>query len=58
MQRIREFLADTSGATGIEYGLIVGLITLAIVAGVGAVGNEVGDMFGNQDRELQRAFNR
>ncbi|MBL8578666.1 MAG: Flp family type IVb pilin [Mesorhizobium sp.] len=58
MQLIRAFLGDKSGATGIEYGLIVGLITLAIVAGVGAVGNDVGDMFGNQDRELQKAFTR
>jgi len=29
---IRRFLADRSGATAIEYGLICGLIFLAIVA--------------------------
>ncbi len=58
MQLIRRFLADTKGATAIEYGLIVALMTLAMVAGVGSLGNEVGDMFANQDRELQKAFNR
>jgi pilus assembly protein Flp/PilA len=58
MQLIRRFLAETSGATAIEYGLIVALMTLAMVAGVGSLGNEVGDMFANQDRELQKAFNR
>ena len=58
MQLIRRFLADTKGATAIEYGLIVALMTLAMVAGVGSLGNEVGEMFNNQDRELQKAFNR
>ena len=58
MHLLRRFLGDTKGATAIEYGLIVGLITLAIVFGVGRVGTEVGGMFGDQDRELQKAFNR
>ena len=33
------FAADRSGATAIEYGLIVGLIFLAIVSGVTDVAN-------------------
>lgn len=58
MQLIRRFLADKSGATAIEYGLIIAVLSLVIVAGVGRVANEVGSMFGDQDRALQEAFSR
>lgn len=58
MLAIRRFLADRGGATAIEYGLIVALLSLVVVAGIGSVGNAVEDMFANQDRELQKAFNR
>lgn len=57
MWAMRRFLGDESGATAIEYGLIIALLSLVIVAGVGSVGNAVQDMFANQDRELQKAFN-
>jgi len=50
------FLKSRSGATAIEYGLIVALLSLVIVAAVGNVGNELSDMFSNQDRALQQAF--
>lgn len=58
MRLIRRLLSDKSGATAIEYGLIVALLSLVIVAAVGEVANEVSEMFANQDRELQKAFNR
>lgn len=57
MAMIRAFLADRNGATAIEYGLIIAVLSLVVVGGVGAVGDAVQDMFANQDRELQRAFN-
>lgn len=57
MQLIRRFLADRSGATAIEYGLIVAVLSLVIVGGVGKAGNAISDMFSNQDRALQNAFN-
>jgi pilus assembly protein Flp/PilA len=57
MLLIRRFLKARDGATAIEYGLIVALMSLVIVAGVGRVGDAVADMFSNQDRELQKAFN-
>ena len=41
MHLIRRFLADTSGATAIEYGLIAALISMAILGGLGATGNGV-----------------
>ena len=42
MHLIRRFLAQTSGATAIEYGLIAALISMAILVGVGATGNSIG----------------
>ncbi|NLR98551.1 Flp family type IVb pilin [Rhizobium sp. P38BS-XIX] len=33
------FLKDESGATAIEYGLIAALISVAIIAGAGTLGN-------------------
>jgi pilus assembly protein Flp/PilA len=58
MQLIRRFLTDRRGATAIEYGLIAALMSLAILAGMGQVANAVSAMFGDQDRELQKAFSR
>lgn len=34
-----KFLKDERGATAIEYGLIAGLISIAVVGGATAVGN-------------------
>jgi pilus assembly protein Flp/PilA len=38
-------IADRRGATAIEYGLIAALIVLAVVAGMGATGTSVGDLY-------------
>ena len=56
MELIQRFLADRSGATAIEYGLIIAMLSLVIVGGVGRAGNAIEDMFSNQDRALQQAF--
>lgn len=42
---LSRFIADESGATAIEYGLIAGLIALAIVTGAGALGNSINAKF-------------
>jgi pilus assembly protein Flp/PilA len=42
---VRKFIADESGATAIEYGLIAALIALAIMVGAGAVGNSLDAKF-------------
>lgn len=42
---IRRFLEDRNGATAIEYGLIVGVLSLAIVGGVATATNAISDMF-------------
>ena len=39
------FLNDESGATAIEYGLIAGLIAVAIITGATSLGNSLDTMF-------------
>jgi pilus assembly protein Flp/PilA len=42
---LTRFLRDESGATAVEYGLIVSLIFLAIVTAVSMFGNRTTNMF-------------
>jgi pilus assembly protein Flp/PilA len=37
---------DQSGATAIEYGLIAGLIAVAIIAAVSLIGTDLNGLFG------------
>ncbi len=47
------FRLDESGATAIEYGLIVSLIFLAIIAAVREFTNSASDLYGEIDDTLQ-----
>jgi len=42
---LRRFVADDSGSNALEYGLIVGFVSLAIVAGATVAGTNLGLMF-------------
>ncbi|HUZ75046.1 MAG TPA: Flp family type IVb pilin [Stellaceae bacterium] len=42
---IAKLFADESGATAIEYGLIAALISVAIIVGITAVGNNLETTF-------------
>ncbi|MBX2803051.1 MAG: Flp family type IVb pilin [Myxococcales bacterium] len=42
---IRHFILDEEGATAIEYGLIASLIAIVIIAGVAALGTNLGATF-------------
>jgi pilus assembly protein Flp/PilA len=42
---LRDFLADESGATAIEYGLIAAGIALAIITAVNGVGSKLSSRF-------------
>jgi pilus assembly protein Flp/PilA len=42
---IKRFTNDESGATAIEYGLIAGLIAVAIIVGAGSLGNALNTQF-------------
>ncbi|MDB5502119.1 MAG: putative Flp/Fap pilin component [Tardiphaga sp.] len=50
---IRRFLADQSGATAIEYGLLVGGISLVIIAAVGGLGGALKSKFGALSTSLK-----
>lgn len=45
MERIKKFLADESGVTAIEYGLIASLIAVAIIVAAGTLGSNLSDEF-------------
>lgn len=42
---IKAFLNDESGATAIEYGLIAGLVAVAIIAALTALGGSLDSLF-------------
>jgi len=43
MERIKNFFKDESGASAVEYGLLVALIAVAIIVGAGNLGTAVND---------------
>lgn len=52
---VARFVKDESGATAIEYGLIAALIALAIIAGAGTIGDELGNRFNLIGEKLEGA---
>jgi pilus assembly protein Flp/PilA len=53
MKTIRRFLADESGATAIEYGLIAAGIALAIIAVVNGIGAKLNTKFSSINSSLK-----
>jgi pilus assembly protein Flp/PilA len=49
---ITRFAKDESGATAIEYGLIVALIAVAIIGAVSAIGGKLDTAFTKIDTDL------
>lgn len=49
---INRFMKDESGATAIEYGLIVALIAVVIVTVVGSIGNKLNVAFTKVETKL------
>lgn len=45
MSTMRKFLQDESGATAIEYGLIAALVSVAIIAMLSLLGNNLNSTF-------------
>jgi pilus assembly protein Flp/PilA len=50
---LQDFLADESGATAIEYGLIAAGISLAIIAAVNGLGTKLNTKFTSINASLQ-----
>ena len=53
MQIINRFFSDESGSNALEYGLIVALVSLAVVTGATAAGTALGSMFSAIGTKLQ-----
>ncbi len=51
-QFLKRFLADDSGATAIEYGLIAALIAVVLIASMSVLGEKVGDTFDKVGNEM------
>jgi len=52
----RKLRSDKRGATVIEYGLIVSLIVVAIMASLSALGGGANGMWGKLDNEVGNAM--
>ena len=50
---VKNFLADETGATAIEYGLIAAGIALAIIAVVNGLGSKLSSKFGSISASLK-----
>ncbi|MDB5614453.1 MAG: hypothetical protein JWQ22_2106 [Devosia sp.] len=52
LAKFKTFLGDESGATAIEYGLIAGLVVIAIIASVMVLGDSIRGLFDNGAAEV------
>lgn len=52
---VRKPLQDQSGATAIEYGLLIGVIGMSLIFGMAAFGNEMTNLWKKVDSELVTA---
>jgi pilus assembly protein Flp/PilA len=52
MDRIKNFFKDESGATAVEYGLMVALIAVVIIAAVRLLGTNLQNTFNNTATEI------
>ena len=49
------FLGDESGATAIEYGLVVGFVAMAIFSALAALGGDLDSWFSSFSTDVQDA---
>ncbi len=55
MNALRKFMQDESGASAVEYGLLVALIAVVIIGAVTALGQSIRDMFTNVQTHISGA---
>jgi pilus assembly protein Flp/PilA len=53
---LQRFLKDETGATAIEYGLIVAILSLAIIGGVGGAAESLTELWNGNNSKLAEAF--
>ena len=51
----RTFVADESGATAIEYGLIAALVAVGLIGALTALGSSLGKIFNSVSTQLNSA---
>jgi pilus assembly protein Flp/PilA len=55
MERIKNFYKDESGASAVEYGLLVALIAVTIIGAVTLVGTNLNNVFQGASAKLTAA---
>lgn len=53
MNAVQAFLREESGATAVEYAVMLALILVTVIVTISAVGSQTGGMWGNIDTEMQ-----
>ena len=49
---VKNFLMDEDGQGMVEYGLIIGLVALAVIGALAVLGPKIADMFTNASDQL------
>jgi pilus assembly protein Flp/PilA len=57
MKSLKALMQDDSGATAIEYGLLLALISLALIAGASVVGTQIDALFTDVSTKLPGVAN-
>ncbi|MCC2976374.1 Flp family type IVb pilin [Sphingomonas sp. PL-96] len=55
MQKMREFLKNSKGATAIEYGLIAALIAVALIAAMSSLSTSINGTFTRVGDQMDNA---
>ena len=55
MERIKNFFKDESGASAVEYGLLVAVIAVGLIAAMGGLRNSIQTSFTNTSAALNKA---
>ena len=55
LKTLKSLLKDESGATAVEYALVIGLVSIAIITAAQGLGTSVTNAFDNISNELNRA---
>lgn len=57
MEKVMRFLRDEEGASAVEYGLLVGVIAVAIITVAAALGDELEETFRTVKNKLRDDVN-
>ena len=55
---LKRLLNDTSGATAVEYGLIVALIVIAMITALQSLANSTIEMWGGVETKMEESVQR